>query len=148
MNYIEIDRCSVNNGTGIRCVLFVSGCEHHCNGCQNKDSWDYHAGKPFTKKELDYILNYLDNNLVDGITFSGGDPLAPKNRDTVFSIIKAIRNKFGNSKSIWVYTGYKYEELDNLNGIDVLVDGEYDETKRDVTLAFRGSSNQRIIEVN
>lgn len=145
---MEIDRCSVNNGTGIRCVLFVSGCEHHCKGCQNKDSWNYSAGKPFTKKELDYILNYLDNDLIDGITFSGGDPLAPKNKDTVFNIIKEIRNKFGNTKSIWVYTGYKFEELDNLSGIDVLVDGEYDETKRDVTLAFRGSSNQRIIEVN
>lgn len=147
---MEIDRCSVNNGTGIRCVLFVSGCEHHCVGCQNKDSWDYGAGKKFTNKQRDYILKYLENDVVDGITFSGGDPLAPKNKKVVLDLAKDIKEKFGNTKNIWLYTGYKYEDInkDDLKYIDVIVDSVFDINKRDITLAFRGSSNQRIIEVN
>lgn len=149
MNYIELDRCSVNNGTGIRCVLFVSGCEHKCVGCQNKDSWSYTCGKPFTNKEKQYIINYMKSNLVDGITFSGGDPLAPNNRKDVLEFASVLKNMFGNTKTIWLYTGYKYEELsiNDLVDIDVLVDGKFDISKRDVTLAFRGSSNQRIIDV-
>ena len=146
---MEIDRCSVNNGTGIRCVLFVSGCSHHCVGCQNKDSWNYGAGKKFTNKQRDYILKYLESDIVDGITFSGGDPLEKENISCVVNLMKDIHNIFGNTKNIWVYTGYKYEDIDKsiLKYIDVLVDGRFELDKRDITLAFRGSSNQRIIDV-
>ena len=146
---MEIDRCSVNNGTGIRCVLFVSGCSHHCVGCQNKDSWNYDAGKKFTNKQRDYILKYLESDIVDGITFSGGDPLEKENISCVVNLMKDIHNIFGNTKNIWVYTGYKYEDIDKsiLKYIDVLVDGRFELDKRDITLAFRGSSNQRIIDV-
>ena len=150
MNYLEIDRCSINNGIGIRCVLFVSGCGHKCPGCQNKSSWDKSSGKPFTKQTLDYIIEYLKNDYVDGLTFSGGDPLAPYNREEVFNIAKKIRAIFGDKKSIWVYTGYLWEQLSSLDNIelfDVIVDGAYVQSKRDITLPFRGSSNQRIIDI-
>ena len=150
MNYLEIDRCSINNGIGIRCVLFVSGCEHKCLGCQNKSSWDKSSGKPFTQQTLDYIIEYLKNDYVDGLTLSGGDPLALYNREEVFNIAKKIRAIFGDKKSIWVYTGYSWEQLSSLGNIelfDVIVDGVYVQSKRDITLPFRGSSNQRIIDV-
>lgn len=150
MNYLEIDRCSINNGIGIRCVLFVSGCEHKCLGCQNKSSWDKSSGKPFTEQTLDYIIEYLKIDYVDGLTLSGGDPLAPYNREEVFKIAKKVKDTFGSKKSIWVYTGYSWEQLsslDSINLFDVIVDGAYIESKRDITLPFRGSSNQRIIDV-
>ena len=91
MNYLEIDRCSINNGIGIRCVLFVSGCEHKCLGCQNKSSWDKSSGKPFTEQTMNYIIEYLKNDYVDGLTLSGGDPLALYNREEVFKIAKKVR---------------------------------------------------------
>ena len=150
MNYLEIDRCSINNGIGIRCVLFVSGCEHKCLGCQNKSSWDKSSGKPFTEQTMNYIIEYLKNDYVDGLTLSGGDPRALYNREEVFKIAKKVRDIFGDKKSIWVYTGYSWEQLSYLGNIelfDIIVDGVYVQSKRDITLPFRGSSNQRIIDV-
>lgn len=150
MNYLAIERTSVSNGIGIRCVLWVSGCHHKCKGCQNKSSWDFNAGKVFGREELDYIIDYLQDEKVDGITFSGGDPLAPENIDAVCYIAKTIKDRYRNSKTIWCYTGYTFDEIKDkevMKYIDVIVDGEYVEEERDLTLAFRGSRNQCIIEV-
>ena len=148
MRYLEIDKASINNGMGIRCVLFVSGCNHCCLGCHNSNSWDFNCGNIFTKETEDKILKYLAKPEVDGITFSGGDPLAFSNRNDILKFAKRIKKELPY-KSIWCYTGYTWEELDgiDLSCIDVLVDGEFELNNRDITLAFRGSSNQRIIDV-
>ena len=148
MRYLEIDKASINNGMGIRCVLFVSGCNHCCLGCHNNNSWDFNCGTVFTKETEDKILNYLAKPEVDGITFSGGDPLAFNNRDNILRFARRIKKELPH-KNIWCYTGYTWEELDgvDLSSIDVLVDGRFELVNRDITLAFRGSSNQRIIDV-
>jgi anaerobic ribonucleoside-triphosphate reductase activating protein len=148
LRYLEIDKASINNGMGIRCVLFVSGCNHCCLGCHNSNSWDFNCGNIFTKKTEDKILKYLAKPEVDGITFSGGDPLAFSNRNDILKFAKRIKEELPH-KNIWCYTGYTWEELDgiDLSCIDVLVDGEFELNNRDITLAFRGSSNQRIIDV-
>ena len=151
MYYSAIEIASINNGEGIRCVLWESGCIHHCKNCQNKQTWDKKYGKKFGKKELDFILDYLSSYLVDGITFSGGDPLAPFNIKDTIEIAKAIKYKYKNKKNIWVYTGYTLAEIayikhgkELLDVVDVIVDGEYIDGLRDLTLEFRGSSNQNI----
>ena len=150
MNYLAIEKTSVSNGIGIRCVLWVSGCHHKCKGCHNPLSWDFNAGKIFGKEELEYIINYLQDDKVSGITFSGGDPLAPENIDCICKIAKTIKNKFGNTKTIWCYTGYVFDDIKDkeiMNYIDIVVDGEYVEAEKDLSLAFRGSKNQNIIKV-
>ena len=150
MNYLSIEKCSINNGTGVRCVLWCSGCTHQCKNCHNKFSWDRNNGKRFTEKELSLIIDYLKNDYVDGITFSGGDPLSDFNYSEVLTIATHIKKILPN-KTIWCYTGYTLEELkvngkeDILKYIDVLVDGRYVDELRDLNLEFRGSSNQRIL---
>ena len=149
MRYHSIDKCSVNDGKGIRVVLYCSGCVHHCKGCHNPETWDFDSGKEFDDNAKAELFESLDKPYIDGITFSGGDPLC--SYDDVFSLILEIREKFPN-KNIWVYSGYTLEDLIKcgkeaiLEYIDVLVDGRYIEELRDVTLAFRGSKNQRILE--
>lgn len=150
MKYLKIEKCSINNGYGIRCVIWCSGCSHRCKGCHNQETWNYNIGTEFTQDDVDWVLDYLSNDYVDGVTFSGGDPLEDCNIEAFTNLAKQIKDKFGDSKSIWVYTGYTYEEVkdkDIFNFIDVLVDGQFELDKRDITLAFRGSSNQRIIDV-
>ena len=150
MNYLNILDCSIADGEGIRVVLFVSGCSHHCLGCHNPESWNFNAGKEFTSDTLDKLCKLLDRDYIDGITISGGEPLAPQNRETVLEVCKTVKKKFP-SKNIWVYTGYTMDEdqIKELKPyIDVIVDGEFIQNLRDITLPFRGSSNQRIIKLN
>lgn len=148
MNYHNITKEDVLNGDGIRVVLWVSGCEHHCSGCQNPCTWDPDSGLPFIDAAKNEIYEELDKDYVSGITFSGGDPLHPLNRDTIELFIIEFKKKFPN-KTVWMYTGYKWEEIKDLPIvalIDVLVDGKFDIEKLDKNLCWKGSSNQRVIK--
>lgn len=160
MNYSGIYECDVANGIGNRTVLFVSACSHRCVGCQNKQTWNPNFGSPFTKETLDYILNCLSKPYIDGITLTGGDPLYKGNLEETLNIIQTIKKQLPN-KTIWLYTGYTWEEIsDNFSynkidflrykivaSCDVLVDGRFEIDKKDLTLPFRGSSNQRVIDI-
>lgn len=151
MNYIRIDDCDLNNGDGVRIVLWVSGCHHDCDGCHNMQTHDYNAGQKYTQETEEEIMKLLENKYIDGITISGGDPLSGGNYDVILDLCTKIRNKFKDKKTIWVWTGYTIEELrenDKIHiskVIDVLVDGKYvkelDCTKEK---EFYGSSNQRV----
>ena len=153
MNYEKIDKCSVSNGAGVRTVLWVSGCDIHCCNCQNPQTWDFNSGIPFTENTMQEILYDLSKPYIKGLTLSGGHPLDPHNTPKVLEIVKRVKMVFPN-KDIWIYTGYVWEDIikdDTLKEIlkrtDVLVDGAYIDELRDITLPFRGSSNQRIINV-
>lgn len=149
MNYHNITTNDMLNGDGLRVVLWVSGCTHRCPGCQNPQTWDAKEGVLFDDAAKDEIFKELRKDYVDGITFSGGDPLFPDNRYEVFRLIDEIRLHFPN-KTIWLYTGYKFEAIKSLLRmwpVDVLVDGPYVEATRDVNLHWRGSANQRVIDV-
>ena len=146
-----IEPCSMTNGVGLRTVLWVSGCEHKCKGCQNPCTWDLNRGEDFTSEKKELLYKYLDNKYIKGITFSGGDPLHPRNRGEVGKLILDIKANYP-SKDIWLYTGYTWEEvkelnLDFLRYIDVLVDGRFILKERDINLRWCGSSNQRVIDV-
>ena len=149
MNYHNITKDDMLNGEGLRVVLWVSGCNHHCPNCQNPITWDEKGGLPFDKKAEDELFEALDKPYIDGITFSGGDPLFPNNRNEVLRLIKKCKDVYPN-KTIWLYTGYSWEEIRHLDGIelvDVLVDGEFVEALKDNNLEWVGSSNQRVIDV-
>lgn len=153
MNYMRIDECSISNGLGIRTVLWVSGCSHHCLNCQNPETWDADNGNLFDETAFEKLCTFLSMSFIDGITYSGGDPLYSTNRHTIKSISEKIHNQFPN-KNQWLYTGYTWEEiiaepdlLNSISYIDFLVDGCFVENKKNTILAFRGSSNQRIIDV-
>ena len=152
MNYHDIKHDDMNNGPGLRVTLFVSGCDHYCNGCQNPETWDTKSGIPFDDTAIEEIFEQLNNDYISGITFSGGDPLNANNRVEVCSLIHQIRLKYGKSKSIWFYTGYTWEEIVNtltpvLLGVDVLIDGMFDKDLADVNYHWAGSTNQRVIDV-
>lgn len=149
MNYHKISKFDIANGNGIRVVLWVSGCEHHCKGCHNKMTWDRNSGKPFDSEAMVELETELSSPFHDGITFSGGDPLAPYNRDMITNIAEHVKLMYPD-KTVWMYTGYKYEDVKDLNVmkyVDVLVDGQYKTDLHDVSIRFCGSSNQRIIDV-
>ena len=153
MNYEKIDKCSVSNGAGVRTVLWVSGCDIHCYNCHNQQTWDFNSGIPFTDDTMQEILYDLSKPYIKGCTLSGGHPLDPHNAPEVLKIVKRVKMVFPN-KDIWIYSGYTWEDIiqnDTLKEIlkytDVLVDGAYIDELRDISLAFRGSSNQRIIDV-
>ena len=149
MNYHNIKHDDMNNGDGIRVTLFVSGCNHHCKGCQNPQTWSVNGGILFDSGALNEICAELDKDYISGLTLSGGDPLHPANRGTITEICKKVKYLYPH-KTIWLYTGYKYEDvcdLDVMNYIDVLVDGEYIEELRDISLEWIGSSNQRVIRL-
>ena len=164
MNYEKIDKCSVSNGAGARTVLWVSGCDIHCRNCQNPQTWDFNSGIPFTDDTMQEILYDLSKPYIKGLTLSGGHPLDPHNLPEVYKIVKRVKMVFPN-KDIWLYTGYTWEQiiekdklyedhevnspspLDVVKLCDVLVDGAYVDELRDISLPFRGSSNQRIIDV-
>lgn len=149
MRYLDILDCTISDGEGIRVSLYVSGCSHHCEGCHNAESWDPENGKIFTNETMSKLMNMLNRDYIDGLTLTGGDPLFPGNRETILKIVKHVKELLPN-KNIWLYTGYKYKEISNLeimDYIDVVVDGEYDASKRDITLPFRGSKNQNIIRL-
>ena len=151
MKYSEITYPDVNNGEGCRVTLFVSGCSHRCKGCHNPETWNFDFGKDFNDEVKIRLFDIVSKPYIKGLTLSGGDPL--DSYDDVLDLVKEFRNRFGETKDIWVYTGYVIDDLLNLNKeeileyIDVLVDGEYIEERRDVSLAFRGSKNQRIIKM-
>ena len=155
MNYHDIKKDDQNNGDGLRVTLFLSGCSHHCPECQNPQTWDKRSGIPFDESALDEIYTELSKDYIAGITLSGGDPLFYDNVAPVCGLLKQIKKDFPN-KTVWLYTGFNWGYLINskvpcylpvLENIDVLVDGEYIEDLRDLQLKWRGSSNQRVIDV-
>lgn len=152
MNYHKIITDDQLNGDGLRVILFVSGCDHHCKGCQNPQTWNPNSGQEFTDKDKEKILEMLSEDYISGITLSGGDPLYPANIDCIYDLIKSIRNKYDITKDIWLYTGYKFEDIlpffkELLKNIDVLVDGEFIEELADKKYKWAGSTNQRVIDV-
>ena len=149
MNYHKITPVDIANGDGCRVTFWVSGCEHHCHNCHNPETWNLESGKPFTRSDYLYLLECLDKHYIDGLTFSGGDPLHTKNRDEITNLCILVRRVFPE-KSIWLYTGYLWEKVRHLpimNYIDVLVDGKFEEEKSVLDLQYRGSLNQRVIDV-
>lgn len=149
MNYHNITKDDMLNGDGLRVVLWVSGCNHHCKNCQNPQTWNKDSGIPFDLDTIFEICNQLDKPYISGITFSGGDPLLPDNREIIQAISTLVKFYYP-TKTQWLYTGYKWEEVKDLEIIkylDVIVDGKYVDSQRDVTLAWRGSNNQRVIDV-
>jgi len=153
MKYHNITKDDMNNGDGLRVVLWVSGCEHHCKGCQNPITWDGNDGKEFGVRERKEIFRELNKKHITGITFSGGDPLFSTNKGTVYLLCKDIKTKFRN-KTIWIYTGYDWEYIIQdkrmmaiMKYVDVLVDGKFVEELKDVNYPWAGSTNQRVIDV-
>lgn len=149
MRYHNITNDDMLNGIGLRVVLWVSGCEHKCHNCHNKITWDINSGLQFDEDAKKEIFVQLEKDYIKGITFSGGDPLHTQNRDDILNLIKEIKKRF-KEKDIWLYTGYLWEEINNLEVIkyvDVLVDGKYIEELSNEALEWRGSSNQRVIDV-
>ena len=163
MHYSIIRDYDVANGPGVRISLFVSGCSNKCKGCFQPETWDPEFGEEFTEETVNKIFELMDKPYIDGITILGGDPFYPPNREPVSVLISKIRDRYKDTKSIWVYTGYKLEELVSdmytaikdtipishiLKNIDYLVDGKFELNKKDLRLQFRGSSNQRLIDMN
>lgn len=149
MNYHNITKDDMKNGDGLRVVLWVSGCSHHCKGCHNPQTWDTTSGIEFDESAKQEIFDELDKDYISGITFSGGDPLMPCNRECVGNLIQEISEKYPN-KTIWLYTGFLYEEVKDLpylKNIDVLVDGEFELELKDNNAHWVGSTNQRVIDV-
>lgn len=150
MNYSGIINCSIVDGTGFRTSLFISGCKHHCEGCHNKDTWDFNNGKPYTEDVEEVLFDKISDSHIKGLTLTGGDPLY--NADEVYQLLVRFRERFRDTKNVWLYTGFTYEYCkEHFNNIlelcDYLVDGLYDCKLRDINLPFRGSSNQRIIDL-
>lgn len=153
MYFGGIETCSIANGEGFRVSLWCSGCSHHCKGCFNQETWDKRYGREFTEDDKNKLFKILGNHYIKGITFTGGDPLFSANLDDVYALLQEVKEKFPD-KDIWLYTGYTFEELQRdydrkkfLKYIDVLVDGKFILEQKDITIAFRGSRNQRIIDV-
>ena len=159
MNYAAIKNCDIANGPGVRVSLFVSGCTHHCPGCFNEVAWDFDYGEPFTQETIDTILDMLSPDYIRGLTLLGGEPFEPRNQGPILELLTQVRHRFPN-KTIWAFTGYLFER-DLLSGrlgdrsvtmaylkcLDVLVDGPFIAAKKNLSLRFRGSENQRIIDV-
>lgn len=149
MNIQYIEKESIMNGDGNRCVVWVSGCEHHCPFCQNPETWDPNGGHLYSHEDQKQIEESLNNPYIRGVTFSGGDPLMPCNREGVKEIITFIKSYYPE-KNIWLYTGYSWEEIkdiDFIKDIDVLVDGKFVKKLLDVKYHWAGSTNQRVIDV-
>ena len=149
MRYHNITKDDMLNGDGLRVVLWVAGCSHGCKGCHNPITWDICGGIPFDQEAKEEIFTELKKPYIAGITFSGGDPLHPKNREETGALIREIRSNFPD-KTIWVYTGYQWEEIQDLDYIketDIVVDGEFVEELKDAKLHWKGSANQRVVDV-
>lgn len=150
MNYHRIIQGDMLNGPGYGLALFISGCSLHCKKCHNPETWDYYSGKLFDKNAEEEIINSLWKDYNSRLTITGGHPLDPNNYKTVLDLCKKIRKIYGDSKTIWVYTGYEWEQVKDLEimkYIDVLVDGSFIEELKDEKLHWRGSSNQNVIDV-
>lgn len=159
MNYAEIKNVDIANGPGVRISLFVSGCPHHCKGCFNEVTWDFTYGKPYTQETINHILELLKPDYIKGITFLGGEPMSPSNQESVLNTMRQIKEHYTN-KDIWLYTGYLLDTdimgkmvdtlphtSEILSYIDVLVDGPFIEEQKNLNLQFKGSENQRIIDM-
>ena len=160
LNYCELKYFDIANGPGVRTSLFVSGCTHHCKGCFNEMAWDFNSGEEYSTEVEGEIISSLSPSYITGLTILGGEPLEVRNQDAVGGLVKSIRRELPD-KTIWIFSGYTFEELlDNTNkkchgaytleilqNIDVLVDGKFDIQLKNLSLKFRGSSNQRIIDM-
>lgn len=158
MNYAEIKTRDIANGPGVRVSLFVSGCTHKCKGCFNEVAWDFDYGKPFTQETADFILEALSPAHIRGITLLGGEPFEPQNQEEVVQLLRQVRERYPE-KTVWAFSGYLFEGLaggrpgdpevlrEYLSLVDVLVDGPFVLSKKNLSLRFRGSENQRIIDV-
>ena len=153
MNYAQLRHYDVANGPGVRASIFVSGCRFNCKGCFNKEAQDFNYGNKFDKKAEDKFMEYIKDNNVKGVSILGGEPLMQTMDDSLLNLLKRIKKE--SNKEIWMWTGFIYETaiLDEkrkeiLNYVDVLVDGQFDESKKVLNLKFRGSTNQRIIDLN
>nr|DAE83797.1 MAG TPA: 4Fe-4S single cluster domain protein [Bacteriophage sp.] len=165
MRFAQIRSMDISNGEGVGVSLFVQGCDRHCFNCFNSETWDFNGGKEWTEETREQFIKLVDRPYIKRISILGGEPLAKQNIDEVLSLVKEIRISYPQ-KNIWLYTGYSIEDIVNFNSvsqqnfdidnfirnsiltyIDVLVDGEYIDEQRDVSLAYRGSKNQRVIDV-
>ena len=149
MNYHNITKDDMLNGDGLRVVLWVSGCSHGCKGCHNRITWDPDSGLPFDETAKEEIFTELKKDYISGLTLSGGDPLFPGNRNTIETLAREVKERFP-MKTIWLYTGYSWEQIADLpimEYVDVLVDGKFIESLKDTSLHWRGSSNQRVIDI-
>ena len=159
MYYGEIKKCDIANGEGVRVSLFVSGCTHHCPGCFNEATWDFHYGKEFTEETEKELLDALEPSYINGLSLLGGEPFEPENQKALVPFLRKVKERYPG-KNIWCYSGYLYDSQllsesrarcgytdEMLSMIDMLVDGRFVESLKDITLVFRGSSNQRIIDV-
>lgn len=159
MNYGVIKKRDIADGPGVRVSLFVSGCTHHCNGCFNPDTWDFDYGKPFTSETEQEILDLLAPDFIAGLTLLGGEPMEPSNQRALLPLLQKIHTRYP-TKTVWCYSGYRLEELmaggvahcevtdELLSYINVLVDGEFVQELYDIRLRFRGSANQRLIDLD
>lgn len=156
MNYATIKNCDIANGPGVRVSLFVSGCTHRCPGCFNEVAWDFDYGQPFTQQTIDTILDMLRPPHIKGLTLLGGEPFEPRNQSAIVELLRQLRATLPE-KSVWAFSGYLFDR-DILSGrlgdtreylsyLDVLVDGPFIEAKKNLSLRFRGSENQRLIDV-
>lgn len=159
MNYATIKPRDIANGPGVRVSLFVSGCTHRCKGCFNQEAWDFDFGQPFTQAVIDQILDDLSPSFVKGLTLLGGEPFEPRNQPAIVELLRQVKEKYPE-KSIWAFSGYLFDRdilsgrlgdpavtAEYLSYLDVLVDGPFIESKKNLTLRFRGSENQRLIDV-
>lgn len=154
MNYAKIEKADCCNGTGVRTTLFVSGCTHSCPGCHNREAQNFKFGQEFTKDVQEDVLEECSKDYCAGLSISGGDPLHPKNIKEISDLVLAFRQRFGDTKTIWCWTGYTLDALEArvdpwtehiLANLDVLVDGPFIEALKDTTLQWRGSLNQRVL---
>ena len=156
MNYATIKNCDIANGPGVRVSLFVSGCTHRCPGCFNEVAWDFSYGEPFTQSTIESILDMLKPDYIQGLTLLGGEPFEPQNQPEIVAFLRKVKAQYPN-KSIWAFSGYLFDK-DILSGrigdcreylsyLDVLVDGPFVQAKKNLSLRFRGSENQRLIDV-
>ncbi len=159
MNYADIKRIDVANGPGVRVSLFVSGCTHHCKGCFNQETWDFNYGQCFTEDKVEEVLSYLEPEHIKGLSLLGGEPFEYSNQAGLLPLMRRVKARFPE-KDIWCYTGFDFEKdikgrmmlnwpetRELITYIDILVDGKFEEDKKDLSLRFKGSSNQRIIDV-
>lgn len=159
MNYATIKNCDIANGPGVRVSLFVSGCTHRCPGCFNEVAWDFDYGQPFTQETIDTILRMLEPNHIKGLTLLGGEPFEPQNQPDIVELLRQVKAKYPE-KSIWAFSGYLFDKdilagrlgdpeitREYLRYLDVLVDGPFVMAKKNLSLRFRGSENQRLIDV-
>lgn len=158
MNYATIKNCDIANGPGVRISLFVSGCTHHCKGCFNEVAWDFDYGEPFTQQTIRTILDMMKPGYIKGLTLLGGEPFEPENQGPIVELLRQVKKTYPQ-KSIWAFSGYLYEKITShtlgdwavtqefLSYLDVLVDGPFVEEKKNLALRFRGSENQRLIDM-